>query len=162
MVYFSKQQILQGPGFCFPCHLFFLLLVFTPRGCGPTVVWRESIAWWPVHSSSSLTPLYICSVVLWILSLKQELIRVGSVWHGGLWLYSRIRLHGCCQPVTPQPCAPWMPFMDGSWATTPCWTAFESTEYPACMGQCLFRAVETGVKLILVLRSAHNLLRHLQ
>lgn len=162
VVYFSKYQILQGPSFCFLCHLIFLLLIFTPPGCGPTVVWRESIVWWPVHSSSSLTPS-ICSLVLWILSLKEELPSVDCVWHGGLWLYSRrIRLRGCCQPVCPQPCAPWMPFMDGSWATIPCWTQFESTGYPACMGQSLFRAVETGVKLILALRSAPNLFRLLQ
>lgn len=116
-----------------------------------------------LYSAIVLSPLSICSLVLWILSLKQELPNVGSVWHGGLWFYSRrIRLHGCCQPVTPQPCALWMPFMDGSWATIPCWTPFESTEHPACTEQSLFRAVETGVKLILALRSVPNLFRLLQ
>lgn len=59
MIYFSKYQILQGPSYCFLCHLVFLLLIFTPPGCGPTVVWRESIAWWPVPSNSSLPPLYM-------------------------------------------------------------------------------------------------------
>lgn len=104
MVYFSKYQILQGPCFCFLCHLVFLLLIFTPPGCG----YEGRALPDGLCTAVVLSPLPICSLVLWILSLKQELPSVDCVWHGGLWLYSRIRLRGCCQPVTPQPCVPWM------------------------------------------------------